>query len=59
MSDRRLMLVDRKKNPNKQKQKTKPKKQSKKSNNNNSKTPPENPMTIYHKAGTDSTNSTV
>lgn len=30
MSDRRLMLVDRKKTPNKQKQKTKPKKQSKK-----------------------------
>lgn len=26
MSDRRLMLVDRKKTPNKQKQKTKPKK---------------------------------
>lgn len=56
MSDRRLMIE---KTPNKQKQKTKLKTNNKKSNNNNSKNPPENPMTIYHKAGTDSTNSTV
>lgn len=55
MSDRRLMLVDIKK-PTKQ-TKTKPK--NKNSNNNNSKKLPENPMTIYYKAGTDSTNSTV
>lgn len=39
MSDRRLMLVDRKKTQTN-------KNKTKNSNNNNSKKPPENPMTI-------------
>lgn len=59
MSDRRLMLVDRKK-PQTNKNKKQKQKQIIK---NLTKTTAKNPrlvkMTIYHKAGTDSTNSTV
>lgn len=63
MSDRRLMLVDSKKNPMQTKTKTKTKNKKQKIKNLTITTspppPPKNQMTIYYKAGTDSTNSTV
>lgn len=59
MSDRRLMLVDRKKTQTNKNKKQNQKQIIKNLTITTAKKPPENPMTIYHKAGTDSTNSTV
>lgn len=59
MSDRRLMLVDRKKPQTNKNKKQNQKQIIKNLTITTAKNPPENPMTIYHKPGTDSTNSTV